>query len=80
MHEKEISSQRKELFEKFAFQMKSPLNDIAGLADIAINTVSDEEKTKERLKLITDKTNEPFYMVHFFKQHFKQHLSKMIDF
>ncbi|MCR5727204.1 MAG: response regulator [Lachnospiraceae bacterium] len=56
MHEKEISSQRKELFEKFAFEMKSPLNDIAGLADIARNTVSDEEKTKERLKLITDKT------------------------
>ena len=45
MHEKEISSQRKELFEKFAFEMKSPLNDIAGLADIARNTVSDEEKT-----------------------------------
>lgn len=58
MHEKEISSQRKELFEKFAFEMKSPLNDIAGLADIARNTVSDEEKTKDRLKLITDKTIE----------------------
>ena len=58
MHEKEISSQRKELFEKFAFEMKSPLNDIAGLADIARNSVSDEEKTKDRLKSIADKTNE----------------------
>ena len=58
MHEKEISSQRKELFEKFAFQMKNPLNDIAGLADIARNTVSDEEKTMDRLKSITEKTIE----------------------
>ncbi|MCR5204336.1 MAG: response regulator [Lachnospiraceae bacterium] len=58
MHEKEISSQRKELFEKFASEMKSPLNDIAGLADIAKNTVSDGEKTLDRLKQITDKTIE----------------------
>ena len=58
MHEKEISSQRKELFEKFAYEMKSPLNDIAGLADLARNSAADDEKTKERLKQIADKTTE----------------------
>ncbi len=55
MHEKEISSQLKGIFEKFASEMKSPLNDIVGLADIAQSTVSDTEKTKERLKLINEK-------------------------
>ena len=58
MHEKEISSQLKGLFEEFATKMKDPLNDIIGLADIAQNTVTDTEKTIERLKLINDKTNE----------------------
>lgn len=58
MHEKEISSQLKGLFEKFASEMKSPLNDIVGLADIAQNTVSDTAKTIERLKLINEKTAE----------------------
>ena len=58
MHEKEISSQLKGLFEKFASEMKSPLNDIVGLTDIAQSTVSDAEKTLERLKLINEKTGE----------------------
>ena len=58
MHEKEISSQLKGLFERFASEMKSPLNDIVGLADIAQSTVTDAEKTLERLKLINEKIGE----------------------
>ena len=58
MHEKEISSQLKGMFEEFAAKMKDPLNDIIGLTDIAQSTVSDTEKTIERLKLINDKTND----------------------
>ena len=58
MHEKEISSQLKGLFEKFASLMKDPLNDIIGLSDIAKSSVSDTDKTVERLELITEKTNE----------------------
>lgn len=58
MHEKEISSQLKGLCEKFAEEMKDPLNDILGLTDIAQNTVTDVDKTLERLKLINEKTNE----------------------
>ena len=58
MHEKEISSQLKGLFEEFASQMKDPLNDIIGLTDIAQSTVSDTGKTLERLKLISQKTGE----------------------
>lgn len=58
MHEKEISSQLKGLFEKFASLMKDPLNDIIGLSDIAKSSVSDTEKTMERLELIVEKTNE----------------------
>ena len=58
MHEKEISSQLKGLFEKFASLMKDPLNDIIGLSDIAKSSVSDTDKTVERLELIVEKTNE----------------------
>ena len=58
MHEKEISSQLKGLVEKFATDIRSPLNDIVGLVDIAKNTVSDTEKTKERLRLIDEKTSD----------------------
>ena len=58
MHEKEISSQLKGLFEKFASLIKDPINDIIGLTDIAQSTVADTEKTLERLQLINNKTNE----------------------
>ena len=58
MHEKEISSQLKGLCEKFASEVRSPLNDILGLADIAKSTVTETEKTAERLRLIIEKTTE----------------------
>jgi len=54
MHEKEISNKLKVLFEKFASELASPLNDIAGLTDIAIASADDPEKTRERLRLIND--------------------------